>query len=476
MNTWTIPRRVGFGFTILALVALAVGLTSLWRLAALNRHVESLSQNTVPSVVTLSRIIEGNLLVLQAARTAVLDTDQPARMAAAQAELRAAIERGTALCDEYGGLLSDPEDTQLFTAAREARDAYLEQVRRSLSLAAEGDAIASRQAILGDVEPLARACLDRFKAVIEYNIGLSNRELAAAESKLSAGYRIIVAALVSTVLIGLLLATGITRSLSRALTQISAALESGAARTAAASTQLESVSQTVATGWSEQGASVAETGAALEQMSAMTRTTAENASRAKEFAAQARTAAETGARTMTEMDTAMEAIATSSGEVAKIVKQIDEIAFQTNILALNAAVEAARAGEAGQGFAVVAEEVRLLAQRSADAARETATLIEESLARSAAGTEKVEEVTAALAAVAEQSASVRTLVEEVSVGSRDQHSAISRMGEALRQIEQVSQQAAAGAEQGSAAAEELSAQAASLVDIVDVLGHMVGRN
>ena len=211
MNSWTIPRRVGFGFTILALVALAVGLTSLWRLAALNRHVESLSGNTVPSVVTLSRIIENNLLVLLAARTAMFDTDEPTRMAAAQAELRTAIDRGTALCDEYGSLQSDAEDTRLYTAAREARNAYLEQVRRSLALAGEGKAEAARQAILGEVEPFARACLDRFKAVIEYNIGLSNQELAAAEAKLTTGYRIIVAALASTVILGLVLATGITR-------------------------------------------------------------------------------------------------------------------------------------------------------------------------------------------------------------------------------------------------------------------------
>jgi methyl-accepting chemotaxis protein len=475
MNSWTIPRRVGVGFTILALVALAVGLASLWRLAALNRHVESLSSNTVPSVVTLSRIIEDNLLVLIAARTAVLDTDEPTRMAAAQAELRTAIDRGTALCDEYGSLLSNAEDTRLYAAAREARDAYLEQVRRSLSLAGEGKAAAARQAILGEVEPFARTCLDRFKAVIEYNIGLSNQELAAAESKLATGYRIIVAALASMVLISLVLATGITRSLSRALTLISAALESGAARTAAASTQLESVSQTVATGCSEQGASVAETGAALEQMSAMTRTTAENASRAKEFAAQARVAAETGARTMTEMDAAMEAIATSSGEVAKIVKQIDEIAFQTNILALNAAVEAARAGEAGAGFAVVADEVRLLAQRSAAAAKETADRIEAAIESSRQGAASCSRVGGSLNEIADRIKAADQLVAEIATAAREQSQGIRQISTAMTQLDQVTQENATRADEGARAAADLSDQAEAVESIVENLRSLITR-
>jgi methyl-accepting chemotaxis protein len=443
MNTWTIPRRVGFGFTILALVALVVGLTSLWRLAALARHVKSLSGNTVPSVVTLSRIIEDNLLVLIAARTAVLDTDEPTRMAAAQAELRTAIERGTALCDEYGSLLSDVEDTRLYSAAREAREAYLEQVRRSLSLAGEGQAAAARQAILGEVEPFARTCLDRFKAVIEYNIGLSNQELAAAESK--------------------------------ALTQISAALESGAARTAAASTQLESVSQTVATGCSEQGASVAETGAALEQMSAMTRTTAENASRAKEFAAQARVAAETGARTMTEMDAAMEAIATSSGEVAKIVKQIDEIAFQTNILALNAAVEAARAGEAGAGFAVVADEVRLLAQRSAAAAKETADRIEAAIESSRQGAASCSRVGGSLDEIADRIKAADQLVAEIATAAREQSQGIRQISTTMTQLDQVTQENATRADEGARAAADLSDQAEAVESVVENLRSLITR-
>ena len=177
---------------------------------------------------------------------------------------------------------------------------------------------------------------------------------------------------------------------------------------------------------------------------------------------------------LTEMVSAMDAIRQAGGRISKINRVIDEIAFQTNILALNAAVEAARAGEAGQGFAVVAEEVRMLARRSADAARETAVLIEASLASTDAGGEKVQELTAAITAVAEQAMAVRGLVEEVSDGSRHQQAAIARMGEALRQIEEVSQQAAAGAEQGSASAAELNAQAAAMLDVVAVLGAMVG--
>jgi len=171
---------------------------------------------------------------------------------------------------------------------------------------------------------------------------------------------------------------------------------------------------------------------------------------------------------------AMGDIKNSSDKVAKIIKVIDEIAFQTNILALNAAVEAARAGEAGMGFAVVADEVRNLAQRCAQAAKDTAALIEESIAKSKDGKAKVDQVAVAIRAITEESGKVKTLVEEVSLGSLEQTRGIEQVAKALTQMEQVTQQSAANAEESAAASEQLTAQASALMEVVHQLIAMVG--
>ena len=184
--------------------------------------------------------------------------------------------------------------------------------------------------------------------------------------------------------------------------------------------------------------------------------------------------AENGSRTMSEMTHAMAAIDESGAEVAKIVKNIDEIAFQTNILALNAAVEAARAGEAGAGFAVVADEVRSLAQRSAAAAKETADKIEVAIASSRKGSQCTAKVEESLMQIAEKVTSTDSLVAEIAAAAREQAQGIEQINTAIAQLDKISQSNSASAEESASAAEELDAQAATLKDQVTKLRQLVG--
>ena len=182
-----------------------------------------------------------------------------------------------------------------------------------------------------------------------------------------------------------------------------------------------------------------------------------------------------GNRTLEEMVGSMQEINSSSDKISKIIKVIDEIAFQTNILALNAAVEAARAGEAGMGFAVVADEVRNLAQRSAQAAKDTAAMIEESIAKSNEGSAKLHKVTEVIRAITDSAVKVKTLVDEVNLGSQEQARGIEQISKAVTQMDSVTQTTAANAEESASASEELSAQAEALKQIVTDLQSMVGR-
>jgi methyl-accepting chemotaxis protein/methyl-accepting chemotaxis protein-1 (serine sensor receptor) len=175
-----------------------------------------------------------------------------------------------------------------------------------------------------------------------------------------------------------------------------------------------------------------------------------------------------------EMVQSMKDIASSSEKISKIIRVIDEIAFQTNILALNAAVEAARAGEAGMGFAVVADEVRNLAHRSAQAAKDTAALIEESIAKSNEGNKKLQLVAGSIQQVTGSATQVKVLVDEVDVGSQEQARGIEQIATAVTQMETVTQRSAASAEESAAASEELAAQAQALNDIVERVRNLVG--
>jgi methyl-accepting chemotaxis protein len=227
-----------------------------------------------------------------------------------------------------------------------------------------------------------------------------------------------------------------------------------------------------------------ETSSSLEEMASMTKRNSDNAQTAKDLANETRQAADAGANDMRDMSTAMDEIKKSSDDISKIIKTIDEIAFQTNILALNAAVEAARAGEAGMGFAVVADEVRALAQRSAQAAKETAEKIQDAVNKSEQGVQISAKVGQSLQEMVEKARKVDELVAEIATASREQTQGIGQVNTAVTQMDKVTQSNAANAEETASAAEELSAQAEEmrgvvqdLVAMVDgVASHQIRRN
>ena len=249
---------------------------------------------------------------------------------------------------------------------------------------------------------------------------------------------------------------------ARGFNRIIDSMADGVAQVNDAAAQVSSASQQLAEGASEQASSLEETSSALEQMAAMARTNAANSKQANELATQSHKAAGEGEKTMIGINEA-------SDKISKIIKVIEEIAFQTNLLALNAAVEAARAGEHGKGFAVVAEEVRNLAQRAAQAARETTSLIEDSVNKSRDGKAAIQAIVGGVAKVTE-------LVNAISVASDEQAQGVEQVNTAVSQMDKVTQQNASGAEESASAAEELTAQAASTKALVDELIVLVRGN
>ncbi len=272
---------------------------------------------------------------------------------------------------------------------------------------------------------------------------------------------------------GILAAWFVIRSITRPISVIADQLAAESAQTHTAALKVAEVSTQMSDGASRQAASLEESSASLHEMASMTQRNSEGAQSAKGLAAEARATADAGARDMAAMRSAMGAIQSSSSEISKIIKTIDEIAFQTNILALNAAVEAARAGEAGAGFAVVAEEVRNLAQRSAQAAKETAAKIADASSKSEQGAQISSQVAASLDSIVQKIRQLDEMVGSIAQASHEQSEGIGQLNQAVAGMDQITQANAALAQQSASSAEELQGQSAQVRAAVEELMHMV---
>ena len=473
MKTLTISKRIVIGFIAIVLVAIGIGTFSIVRLAYIKKSADSIVGNSLPGVIVLGELLSGIRDQYSLVEKHILTTNEAA-IATIDARILSVRETNTALAKSYEATITQPEDRKLYEADLTARDAYRATLEGVLSLSRSNLNAQAVVVLTEKVDPAfekyARAVSDHLQ--YKEKNGLASGEEITAAIASSRTFSLIGLGIAAALAGGL--AFFIIRGINLVLKRVASALHDGANQVASAAGQVSGSSQSLAEGASEQAASLEETSASLEEITSMVKRNAEAAQQAKDLSSQTRAAADTGAADMEQMKQSMSAIKTSSDDVAKIVKNIDEIAFQTNILALNAAVEAARAGEAGAGFAVVADEVRNLAQRSAKAAKETAEKIEDAINKSNQGVQVSAKVAESLQQIITKARSVDDLVGEIAAASKEQASGISQVNTAVTQMDKVTQSNAATAEESAAAAEELSAQAETLQLNVGTLQQLVG--
>jgi methyl-accepting chemotaxis protein len=474
MKDWTIAQRIVAGLTAAALCFLAVAIVSGLFLKEVKEKA-ILVQTDALQGLALAGQMKGNIAGSQLAILHYLLARTPDERKSWDDKIETHRLVDQQALGSYGKTLRGFQERQLFNEIQEVRRQYSQARDQILDLSRHGSAAQAAELNRDTLRPLFDTLQAKCDELLDLNQRMGRAAAVACYEKAHLANIVFLGSALGQIVCGSLVGLWLIRNLRQRLAHLARLLDEGSSQVAAAADQVAGASQSLAEGASKQAASLQETSASLEEMASMTKRNAENAQQTNLLSKQTREAAEKGAVDMKAMMTAMDAIKVSSDDIGKIIRTIDEIAFQTNILALNAAVEAARAGAAGTGFAVVADEVRSLAQRSAQAAKETSAKIEAAISKTSLGVGLSAKVAKTLEDIVTHARKVDELAAEVATASGEQSHGVAQVNVAVVQMDQVTQSNAASAEESASAAQQLSAQATALGEGVRELVRLAGN-
>jgi len=504
----SIRTKLMGGFALVLLVAIGQSLLSISRLSTVNAQSTEITQDWLPSVQILGAM-DTTITNYRATRLKLMLTDTPQSIDSVEADLKkieAAVDKEIAL---YTPLISTPEEKALFEQFLPKWKTYLTLGDDVFVLVRGGNMTTAKSFFNGPGGKSYVETVEVLKKLVELNRAGAVAASAKGDAVYAQSRIILLGALGVMLVLGLGIGWFVSRDLvnaaARAVSQadrmaegdlshnlaadrrdemgqllnalgkmqtslrgIVAGVRENAEGVATSSAEISQGNNDLSARTEQQASALEETAASMEELSSTVKQNADNARQANQLALSASTVAVSGGEVVNRVVDTMKGINDSSKRIADIIGVIDGIAFQTNILALNAAVEAARAGEQGRGFAVVAAEVRSLAQRSADAAKEIKTLISTSVERVEQGTALVDQAGTTMREVVSSIKRVTDIMGEISAASTEQSAGVSQVGEAVTSMDQATQQNAALVEQSAAAAESLKSQAQQLVNAVAV--------